>query len=360
MSLLPTTRRGTALRILAASLGLTLALSGCVQSGRTSHPDNFAGEVACPVDPDPSITTTARIGWQAISNGDLVIKDLELLEACMPEAKISWVKMNSGGDVIQAFGSESLDISQVGSSPAVKSASPPLSKDLKVIWISDVIEDAESLIVKDPAVEKLSDLKGKTIAVPFGSTAHYSLLTALGEEDLLDDVRVINLATDAILAAWQRDEIDAAWVWEPTLTQLVESGHPILSSKDSAGLGAPTFDLVAGSTAFLEENPDFLRMWTIVQAEGARLLTEDPDKAAVSIGVQLGITPDEAGKLLDGYHFPTLEEQAGPEYFGGDGLAKAFSGTAEFLEKQREIDALAPASVYAELPYGEAIEEAAK
>ena len=120
MSLLPTTRRGTALRILAASLGLTLALSGCVQSGRTSHPDNFAGEVACPVDPDPSITTTARIGWQAISNGDLVIKDLELLEACMPEANISWVKMNSGGDVIQAFGSESLDISLVGSSPAVR------------------------------------------------------------------------------------------------------------------------------------------------------------------------------------------------------------------------------------------------
>ncbi|MGP5717722.1 taurine ABC transporter substrate-binding protein [Brachybacterium tyrofermentans] len=360
LSLLPTRRRSIALRLTAAALGLTLALSGCVTSGRTSHPDNFAGDVACPVEPDPSITATARIGWQAIPNGDLVVKDLELLEACMPEANISWVKMNSGGDVIQAFGSESLDISLVGSSPAVKSASPPLSKDLKVIWISDVIEDAESLIVKDPEVEKLSDLKGKTIAVPFGSTAHYSLLTALSEEGLTNDVRVINLATDAILAAWQRDEIDAAWVWEPTLTQLVESGHPILSSKDSAGLGAPTFDLVAGTSSFLEENPDFLRMWTLAQAEGSRLLTEEPDKAAVSISVQLGITPEEAGKLLGGYHYPSLEEQAGAEYFGGDGLAEAFSGTAEFLEQQREIDALADGSVYEEMPYGDAIEEAAK
>lgn len=328
-------------------------------SGRTSHPDNFEGEISCPVEPDPSITSSARIGWQAIPNGDLVIKDLELLEACMPKADISWVKMNSGGDVIQAFGSESLDISQVGSSPAVKSASPPLSKDIKVIWISDVIGDAESLFAKDPAVEELADLTGKTIAVPFGSTAHYSLLTALGEQGLSGDVRVINLATDAILAAWQRDEIDAAWVWEPTLTQLTESGHTILSSEESAGLGALTFDLVAGTGAFITDNPEFMRMWTLVQAEGSRLLTEEPALAAVSISVQLGVTPDEVEKLLDGYIYPTLGEQAGPEYFGGDGLAEAFSGTAEFLVTQREIDALAENSVYQEMPYADAIQEVA-
>ncbi|WP_193105908.1 ABC transporter substrate-binding protein [Brachybacterium sp. FME24] len=356
----PTGRRRTPLRLVAATLGLALALSGCVQSGRTNHPDNFEGETACPVDPDPSITASARIGWQAIPNGDLVVKDLELLEACMPEADISWIKMNSGGDAIQAFGSESLDISQVGSSPAVKAASPPLSKDIKAIWISDVIGDAESLIVKDPAVEELADLAGKTIAVPFGSTAHYSLLTALNEGGLSGDVRVINLATDAILAAWQRDEIDAAWVWEPTLTQLVESGHPILSSEDSAGLGAPTFDLIAGTSDFIEQNPEFMAMWTLVQAEGTRLLNEEPELAAVSISVQLGITPEEAEKLLVGYLYPTLEEQAGPEYFGGDGLATAFSGTAEFLLEQREIEALAEGDVYQEMPYADAIQEAAQ
>lgn len=354
----PSTRRGAPLRLAAASLGLALLLSGCVQSGRTSHPDNFEGEISCPVEPDPSITTAARIAWQAIPNGDLVIKDLELLEACMPEAAISWVKMNSGGDVIQAFGSESVDIAQVGSSPAVKSTSPPLSKDVKVLWISDVIGEAESLIAKDPAARELADLEGRTVAVPFGSTAHYSLLTALDEAGLSGKVGVINLAPDAILAAWQRDEIDAAWIWEPTLTQLLDSGHPILSSKDSAAMGAPTFDLVAGTDDFVTQNPEFMAMWTAVQAEGTRLLREEPDSAAVSIAVQLGITPQEAEALLAGYIYPTLEEQAGPEYFGG-GLAEAFRGTAEFLETQQEIDALAEDSVYQEMPYADAIEEAA-
>jgi len=354
-------RRGAALRLAAASLGVVLALSGCVQSGRTSHPDNYAGEVACPVDPDPSITTSARIAWQAIPNGDLVVKDLQLLEACMPEADISWLKMNSGGDVIQAFGSDSLDISQVGSSPVVKAASPPLSKDLKVVWISDVIGDAESLVVKDPDIESLKDMSGKTIGVPFGSTAHYSLLTALGEEGMIDDVRVINLATDAILAAWQRDEIDAAWVWEPTLSELLAAeGHTILSSEDSAGLGSPTFDLVAATDEFVTENPEFMRMWTIVQAEGTRLLNEEPELAATSLAVQLGVEPAEAKKLMPGYIYPSLEEQAGPDYFGGDGLGKALTGTGEFLDKQGEIDSPAKDGVYSDMPYGDAIEEVSK
>ncbi|WP_198684016.1 glycine betaine ABC transporter substrate-binding protein [Brachybacterium sp. YJGR34] len=354
----PARPRGAALRLAAAALAGALALGGCVQSGRTSHPDNSAGEMACPVEPDPSITTSARIAWQAIPNGDLVIKDLQLLEQCMPNADISWLKMNSGGDVIQAFGSNSLDIAQVGSSPVTKAASPPLSRDVKVIWISDVIGAAESLVVKDPEVETLADMSGMTIGVPFGSTAHYSLLTALGEEGLTGEVRVINLAPDAILAAWQRDEIDAAWIWEPTLTELLaEEGHTILSSEDSAGLGAPTFDLVAGTGAFLTENPEFLRMWTLVQAEGSRLLTEEPESAATSIAVQLGIETEEAQKLLDGYIYPSLEEQAGPEYFGGEGLPEALAGTAEFLEEQGEIDALAEDGVYQEMPYGVAIEE---
>ncbi len=359
MSTIPSNRaHATALRLAAASLGIALALSGCVQSGRTTHPDNFSGEVACPVDPDSSITTSARIAWQAIPNGDLVVKDLQLLERCMPEADISWMKMNSGGDVIQAFGSNSLDISQVGSSPAVKSASPPLSKDVKVLWISDVIGDAESLVVKDPGVETLSDLAGKTVGVPFGSTAHYSLLTALGEEGLIGEVRVINLATDAILAAWQRDEIDAAWVWEPTLSELLAAeGHTILSSEDSAGLGAPTYDLIAGTSSFISENPEFMKMWTLVQAEGTRLMNEEPAAAATSIAVQLGITQEDAEKLLEGYIYPTLEEQAGPDYFGGDGLSTALAGTAEFLEEQGEIDSLAEGGVYIDMPYGDAIAE---
>lgn len=354
-----TTRPRLAARALAAALATTMLLSGCIASGRTSHPDNKAGSVACPVDPDPSITTKVRIAWQAIPNGDLVIKDLRLLETCMPNAQISWVKMNSGADVIQGFGSDSIDLAQVGSSPAVKAASPPLNKDVQVVWISDVIGDAESLIAKDPAVKELADLTGKTIAVPFGSTSHYSLLTALQDAGLDGQISVINLAPDAILAGWSRGEIDAAWIWEPTQSELLTDGHPVMSSADTAKLGAPTFDMVAGTRQFIADNPEFMNFWTAVEDEGTRMLNEDPESAAVSLSVQLGTTKEDALDLLGGYAYPSAADQAGPDYFGGQ-LAVDLTGTAQFLADQREIDAVAPDEVYSGMVRPDSIAEVAK
>lgn len=360
MTAQPTRLRSTGTwRAAVAALALVLAMSGCIQSGRTSHPDNFEGKVSCPVDPDPSITTKARIAWQAIPNGDLVVKDLELLEACMPNAKIQWSKMNSGGDAIQAFGSNSVDISLIGSSPAVKAASPPLSKDIRIIWISDVIGKAESLVAKDPKVKTLEDLKGKTIAVPFGSTAHFSLLTLVKKAGLNGKIQIINLAPDAILAAWQRDEIDATWVWEPTLSQVMKNGHLVLSAEDSAAAGAPTFDLIAGTNDFVKKNPDFMRMWTAAENEGTRIMRDDPDKAAVSIAVQLGVSKDDALKLTKGFSFPTAKQQASKKYFGGQ-LGTALKKTAVFLDQQSEIDSVADDKVYQDMPYSDSIKEIAK
>ena len=50
----------------------------------------------------------------------------------------------------------------------------------EVIWLADVIGSAESLVVKNEAgVSDIQGLKGKSVATPFASTAHYSLLNAL-------------------------------------------------------------------------------------------------------------------------------------------------------------------------------------
>ncbi|MEX5258506.1 taurine ABC transporter substrate-binding protein [Kocuria arenosa] len=343
---------------LVAVLGAVATTGGCVESGRTVHPDAVQAAAECPVEPDPSITTTARIAWQAIPNGDLAVKDLRMLETCMPNAEITWSKFDSGGDVVQAFGAGSVDLGLVGSSPAVRAVSPPLDIDLRVVWLQDVIGAAESLVVRDESITSIQGLDGKKVAVPFGSTAHYSLLSALREAGIDGTVQLINLSPDKMLPAWQRGEVDAAWVWDPTLSQLQSSGSVILTSADTAKAGYPTFDMSAATAEFLEQNPGFMLMWTTAQDAAARRLADGEATAIESLAVQLGLPPDVVRKQTQGLEYLDARQQAGPDYFGG-ALGGVLEDTAGFLVDARETEGTAPPETYQRMPYPYAIEEVA-
>lgn len=331
----------------AGALALALALAGCVESGRTSSSAGGGGD--CPWEPDDSITATARIGYQKIPNGDLVVKDLGLLEACMPNAEITWSNFASGGDVVQAYGANSVDIGLMGSSPATIALSAPLELPISVIWIHDIIGDAESLVVRDKSVQDITGLKGGTIAVPFSSTAHFSLLQALQDAgmDSSKDVKLINLEPEKMPSAWQGGQIDAAWVWDPVLSELKSSGRVVLSSADTAEAGKPTYDLGTASNKFMEASPEFMEQWANAQDYAVQLIEEEPEKAAESIAAELGVTPEAARELFEGYSYLRATEQAAQDALGGK-MAEDLLTTAKFLVAQGGINAASSAQAYAD------------
>ncbi|WP_280236739.1 taurine ABC transporter substrate-binding protein [Nocardia cyriacigeorgica] len=329
------------------------ATAGCVESGRS---DTGASNTvtACPFAPDLTITAEVRIGYQAIPNADLYVKDQGLLQVCAPNARITWSRFSSGADVVQAFGAGSIDIGTLGSSPATKALSAPLNLPVRVLWIHDVIGTSEALVVKDPSITSIEGLRGQRIATPFGSTAHYSLLAALDRAGVAGAVNLINMQPDAIPGAWSGDQIDAAWVWDPTLSTLTAAGgKAILSSADTAAEGAPTFDLAAATTTFLEQQGPFAAVWAKAQAHAVDRLREDPGTAAVSVGAQLGIEPAVAQAQLAGYTYPTAAEQAGPRYLGG-GFADDLHRTAQFLLGQGGVAAVGSRQDYGAAIYPDA------
>ena len=101
-------------------------------------------------------------------------------------------------------------------------------------WIHDVIGKAEALVVRDD-IASIEDLKGKTIATPFASTSHYSLLAALEDAGVPEtDVKIIDAEPDAIYAAWTAKQIDGAYVWNPNLAKLVDEGGKVLVDSAAA------------------------------------------------------------------------------------------------------------------------------
>lgn len=338
--------RRTGFAVTAITAGLALILGGCgVESGRAS---TNSAESKCPWSPDKSVTATARIAFQKIPNADLVVKDLGLLKACMPNATIKYSNFASGGDVVQAYGANSVDIGLMGSSPATIALSEPLNLPASVVWIHDIIGTAESLVVRDKSVKDLKGLKGGTIAVAFGSTAHFSLLQALQDAgmDSSKDVKLVNLEPEKMPSAWQSGQIDAAWVWDPVLTQLKKTGHVVLSSEDTAKAGKPTYDLGTASNAFIEKNPGFMKQWAKAQDYGVKMIADEPKKAAESISVELGVDPEAAQKLFAGYQYLPAAQQADPDHLGKKMGADLLT-TAKFLFAQGSIDKVGAPAVYA-------------
>ena len=159
---------------LVAALTLVLAACGSSKSSTASSAETSVGA---------STATTAvaapkkiTIGYQQVPNGDLVVKQNKWLEETFPDTDIEWKLFDSGGSVNEAVVAGAVDIGLVGSSPASRGISTGIA--YQVPWIFDVIGDAEALVVKSD-ITSIADLKGKTVATPFASTSHYSLLAAL-------------------------------------------------------------------------------------------------------------------------------------------------------------------------------------
>ncbi|CAN7242488.1 taurine ABC transporter substrate-binding protein [Phyllobacterium sp. LjRoot231] len=262
-------------------------------------------------------------------------------------AKIDWRKFDSGADVIAAVASGSVDIGYVGSSPLAAAASRELP--IETILVVGLIGESEALVARNGSnVTKIADLAGKRVAVPFVSTTHYSLLAALKHEGVdPKTVNILNLRPPEIAAAWERGDIDAAYVWDPALGQIRTSGKIIVDSAKVASWGAPTFDAWIVRTEFAEAHPDAVRDFVKVTGKAYADYLGKPDSWSASspqaekISRLTGAKLDEVPALLKGYVFPTLTEQASGKFLGGD-TVKAVAATSEFLKEQGKIDAVLP------------------
>ncbi|MFE9252735.1 ABC transporter substrate-binding protein [Streptomyces sp. NPDC007088] len=286
-----------------------------------------------------------RIGYFAFPSGDLLVKNQKLLEKALPDHKITWIKFDSGSSVNQAFIGGSLDIAALGSSPFARGIAGSSPIPYKVAFVLDVAGENEALVArKATGITEVAGLKGKTVATPFASTSHYSLLAALEAAGLgPSDVKLIDLQPQPILAAWQRGDIDAAYVWLPTLDELRETGTQLVSSKEIGGRGKPTLDLAVVSDALAAKDPKTIETWRRVEAEGLRRIKSDPEGSAKAIANELGISLADAKAQLTQGVFLSPAQVASPDWLGTEGkpgkLAAYLTDTGEFLADQKQIDA---------------------
>ncbi len=286
------------------------------------------------------------IGYQKIYNPwKVAIADRSLEK--LTGYRINWRAFSSGAKVTEAMAKGEVQIAMAGSSPIAAAVSQGL--DAELFWIAEDIAAAEALVVRNGSgVVAPRDLRGKKLAVPFVSTAHFHTLFALEQFGVNPvEVELLNMPPDAISSAWKNGSIDAAFIWNPALAEIKKTGKVLITSGTLNRWGKATFDGMIALKAWSKDHPDFMVQFvkTLAAAdEDYRSNGEDwtADTEAVrKIAKVVGGEPEAVLAGLALYAFPTMEEQASEQWLAGgkkSGAAQALFHTSTFLKNEKRID----------------------
>lgn len=264
---------------------------------------------------------------------------------------IVWRKFDSPGKLLPALASGDVQIGLLGSTGVATAMSRGL--DVELIWITEGIAGAEALVVRDGSgITAPQDLRGKRLAVPFVSTTHFHALFALKQFGIEQSaLEILNLPPNAIAAAWQRGDIDAAFVWNPALARIKKSGKILVTSGDLGRWGQPTFDGLVANRSFTSAHPEFMVRFIQVLArtdaeyrDAPQAWTPESEQVQAIVGL-VGGDPKDVPEVLASYDFPDLEAQKSCLWLGcgpQGGAARALKATAEFLEAEGKIEDVQP------------------
>lgn len=286
------------------------------------------------------------VGYQTGIDPSKVPQADGLYEQAIGE-KIDWRRFNSGPEVVTAIASGDVQIGNLGSSPLAAAASRNLP--IVAFIVSAQINSSEALVVRNGShIDAPKDLIGKTIATPFVSTSHYSLLAALKHWGLdTKQVKVVNLQPGEIAAAWKRGDIDGAFVWSPALGEIRKTGKTLTDAAQVGQWGAPTFEVWVARKDFAEKHPEIVAKFAKVTLDSFADYAANKAKWTVDsspvqkIARLTGANAADIPELLEGSTFPDAQAQQTDALLNG-ATAKAIGETAKFLKEQGKVETVLP------------------
>lgn len=278
------------------------------------------------------------LGYWESPNGELLAKEQGKLEEAYPDTAIEWVEFHSGPDILTAIQSGSIDFATIGTPPTALGIAN--GYPFKIFYLHDVIGESEGLIVKkDSGIKSIEDIKGKTIATTFGTTSHFALQNVLKSKGIsTSDLTLLDMQASDIFAAWQRGDIDGAYIWESVKSQLLaDNGTQIISSAEAAELGGLTAEVGIVSNDFYDKYPDVVKKYTDILDGAVKDYRNDQKGSAKLMAAGLGLSEEETLTAMNEIIVKDKSEQKG--YLGSGGeLEKTLKDTADFLLEQGSIN----------------------
>jgi sulfonate transport system substrate-binding protein len=221
--------------------GALVALTACAVLAACGSSSSSTTNASSAAAGDPSSSSSGNeptfIVGQQESGIVSLSQDIDAFKGAPYHVKFAYFPY--GPPEVAAAAAGKLDIADLGDVPPITGASHNLPFKLVAAEVPPTYQQASDYIVvpKGSSVTSIAQLKGKSIGVPFGSSANGYALDAIEAAGLSPTtVKLVNLAPAAAQTAFQSGNIDALALWNPQVTVDTEHGARII------GYGRPPLD----------------------------------------------------------------------------------------------------------------------
>lgn len=230
----------------------------------------------------------------------IVAKYNQVFEKAYPGVKLSFPEITEGPKQTAALAADEIGIAScLGSTSAILAASEGL--DVKIIGIYSRAPKAFMIIVRDPAIKSVKDLRAKKVAGPKGTILHQLLAAALGKEGMsVKDVEFVQMDLSSGANALSAGSVDAALLAGPAAYKALTSGARML--KNGEGLVDATI-VIATTEKFAQKYPEAVSRFMATHKKTLEWIKKNPDKAAEMTQKETGLPMEGVRMMTPWYDF---------------------------------------------------------
>jgi NitT/TauT family transport system substrate-binding protein len=284
------------------------------------------------------------------ATGGLLIRELKLLEKYLPHDgkykdvtyDIQWKNFTSGAPITNEQIAGKLDFGVMADFPGSFNGLAHIKAGRKSLFITvlsgSVNGSGNGIVVPtESQIQSITELKGKTISVPFASTSHGMLLRAVKAQgwDAESDVTIITQAPEVAGAALKANQIEAHADFVPFAELFPWRGFA-RKIYDGSQAKTPTFHGALVDASYAEKYPEIVTAYLQAAIEADQLIAKEPEKYSELIEKVTGVEA-EVDYLFHGpLGLQTRDLTWKPEY--RQAVATAIE-TLKFLKKtDRSLD----------------------
>ncbi|MBX3512310.1 MAG: aliphatic sulfonate ABC transporter substrate-binding protein [Xanthobacteraceae bacterium] len=240
--------------------------------------------------------TEIRVDWATYNPVSIVLKQQGLLEKEFEKdgIKIRWVQTLGSNKALEFLNAGSIDFGSTAGSAAL--VAKINGNPIKSIYVYSRPEWTALVTGAKSNITKVSDLKGKSVAVTRGTDPHIFLVRALAEAGLTDkDVRFVLLQHADGRLALSRGDVDAWAGLDPMMAAAeLDEGAKLFYRKPEAN----TWGILNVREEFAKAHPELVQRVLKVYEQGRRWSLANPDQLTKLLAAAAKIPEKVAAKQL--------------------------------------------------------------